>query len=81
MKKLSIKEKIFYGLICNAKKVYKHWYSRFLICGVDLDRIRRVVARIKNWYGWCSEWHSEGEYLENLAEEALSKDNIYTILY
>jgi len=78
MEKLSVKEKIFYGLICNEKRVYKHWYSRFLICGVDLDRIRRVVARIKNWYGWCSEWHSEGEHLENLAAEALSKGNIYT---
>jgi alpha-beta hydrolase superfamily lysophospholipase len=40
--------------------------------------MRRVVARIKNWYGWCSEWHSEGEHLENLAQEALSKDNIRT---
>lgn len=78
MEKLSLKEKIFYGFILNEKRVYKHWYTRFLICGVDLDRIRRVVSRIKNWYGWCSEWYKEGKALENLAEEALSKNNTIT---
>ncbi|HSG45902.1 MAG TPA: hypothetical protein VLA72_22405 [Anaerolineales bacterium] len=78
MEKLSLKEKIFYGLILNEKRVYKHWYSRFLMCGVELDRMRRVVSRINNWYGWCAEWHKEGETLENLAEEALSKNNTLT---
>ncbi len=76
--KLSIKEKIFYSLICNEKRVYQHWYRRYLNAGVDLDRIRRVVARIKNWYQWCSEWSVEGERLENLAEEALEQGNTFS---
>ena len=80
MKKLSLKEKIFYGIILNEKRVYKHWYSRFLMCNVELDRIRRVVSRIKNWYGWCPEWHKEGEKLEKLADEALAKNNTYTAI-
>jgi len=50
MEKLSIKEKIFYSLVCSDKQVYQHWYHRYLNAGVDLDRIRRVVARIGNWY-------------------------------
>jgi len=50
---------------------------KFLMCGVELDRMRRVVSRINNWYGWCAEWHKEGEMLENLAEEALSKNNTF----
>ena len=78
MDKLSIKERIVFGFIFNEKRVYQHWYTRFLACGVDLDRIRRVVARIENWYGWCSEWSKEGELLENLAQEALSKGNTYS---
>ena len=45
MEKLSLKEKIFYGLILNEKRVYKHWYSRFLMSGVELDRMRRVVSK------------------------------------
>jgi len=43
-----------------------------------LDRIRRVVARVSNWFEWCSEWSKEGEALERLAKEALSKGNSYT---
>ncbi|MFW9997427.1 MAG: alpha/beta hydrolase family protein [Candidatus Odinarchaeota archaeon] len=78
MDKLSIKEKIFYNLICNEKRVYKHWYRRYLNAGVDLDRIRRVVSRVKSWYDWCSEWSKEGELLENLAEQALAKGNTYS---
>lgn len=50
MENLSIKEKIFYSLVCSDKQVYQHWYHRYLNAGVDLDRIRRVVARIGNWY-------------------------------
>lgn len=75
---LSIKERIFFGLVCNEKRVCKHWYRRYLNAGVDLDRMRRVVSRINNWYGWCEEWSKEGTSLENLAEEALSKGNPYT---
>jgi dienelactone hydrolase len=72
---LSIKEKIFYTLVCNEKRVYQHWYRRYLNAGVDLDRIRRVVGRIKNWYQWCSEWSAEGEHLVILAEKALEQGN------
>jgi alpha-beta hydrolase superfamily lysophospholipase len=78
MEGLSIKEKVFFSLVCNEKRVYRHWYRRYLNAGVDLDRIRRVVARIKNWYGWCSEWSKEGAFLENLAEEALLKGHRYS---
>jgi alpha-beta hydrolase superfamily lysophospholipase len=76
--KLSIKERIAYRFIFNEKRVYKHWYNRFLASGVDLDRIRRVVPRIKNFYGWCDEWAKEGEMLEKYAEDALSKGNTYS---
>jgi len=78
MEKLSLKEKIVFSFIFNEKRVYQHWYTRFLICGVDLERIRRVVARITNWYEWCSEWSKEGESLETLAHDSLSKGNTYT---
>jgi len=81
MEKLSIKEKIIYRFILNEKRVYKHWFSRLLICGVNLDRIRRVISRIKNFYGWCDEWSNEGEMLKNLAEAALSKGYTYTAKY
>jgi len=76
--KLSLKEKIFYSVICNEKRVYQHWYRRYLNAGVDLDRIRRVVARITNWYQWCSEWSVEGERLEMLAEKALEQGNTHS---
>lgn len=78
MEKLSFKEKVIYRFVLSEKRVYKHWYTRFLICGVDLERIRRVISRIKNFYEWCVEWSKEGEVLENLAEDALAKDNTYT---
>jgi hypothetical protein len=76
--KLSVKERIAYRFIFNEKRVYKYWYNRFLVSGVDLDRIRRVIPRIKNFYGWCDEWSKEGETLEKLAEDALSKGNTYS---
>jgi len=79
--KLSLKEKIAYRFILNEKNTYKHWYNRFLFCGVDLERSRRVVSRIKNFYHWCDEWSKEGENLETLAQEALSAENIYTAKY
>ena len=79
--KLSLKEKIAYRFILNEKNTYKHWYNRFLFCGVDLERSRRVVSRIKNFYHWCDEWSKEGENLETLAQEALSAENTYTAKY
>ena len=78
MESLSLKEKIAFGFVFNEKRVYQHWYTRFLLCGVDLERIRRVVAKIKNWYQWCSEWVKEGEALEKLAGNALSNENRYS---
>jgi hypothetical protein len=71
MEKLSLKERIVFSFIFNEKRVYQYWYTRFLICGVDLERI-------KNWYEWCSEWSKEGESLEHLAHDSLSKGNTYT---
>ena len=78
MEKLSVKEKVIYRFILNEKRVYRHWYTRFLVCGVDLARIRRVVSRIRNFYGWCAEWSKEGEALYEIAEDALSNGNTYT---
>lgn len=78
MQKLSTKEKIFYSLICNEKRVYKHWYRRFINAGVDLGRIRRVIGRIENWYRWCEEWSKEGEHLERLAQQARSDNSLYS---
>ncbi|MBW1783501.1 MAG: alpha/beta hydrolase [Deltaproteobacteria bacterium] len=73
--KLSLKEKFIYRFILNEKRVYKHWYTRFLLCGLDLDRIRRVVSRIDNWYGWCAEWGREGDHVKRLAEDALARND------
>ncbi|NIN00489.1 MAG: alpha/beta hydrolase [candidate division Zixibacteria bacterium] len=78
MGRLSLKERIAYRFVFNEKRVYRHWYTRFLICGIDLDRIQRVVARVRNFYTWCSEWSKEGELLQSLAEEALSRGNVYS---
>lgn len=78
MEKLSFKERTVFSLVFNEKRVYQHWYTRFLICGVDLDRTRRVVGRIRNWYGWCSEWSKEGEALEGLAAKALASNDHYS---
>lgn len=74
MDKLSDTEKTFYRFVIEGK-LYEYWYSRFLICGVDLDRIRRVIERIVDWDEWCSEWSKEGELLEDLAWHAVSKGN------
>ena len=81
MEKLSLKEKIAYRFIVNEKNTYQYWYNRLIFCGVDLDRSQRVISRIKNFYHWCDEWSKEGENLENLAQEALSKENIYSAKY
>lgn len=78
MEDLSIREKIFYGLICSENHVYKHWYRRFINAGVDLGRIRRVINRIRNWYQWCDEWSKEGEHLERLAQQARSDNSLFS---
>ena len=78
MKRISLKERIFFGFVCSEKRVYHHWYSRFLLAQVDLDRIRRVVRRIRNWFHWLEEWSREGAHLSAIAEKALSEGNINT---
>lgn len=78
MEKLDIKERVFYRFICNEKRVYHHWYSRFLLAQVDIDRIFKVVKRVKNWFHWLEEWSREGEKVTFLAEKALSEGNIIT---
>lgn len=72
MATMSIKEKIFYRFICNENRVYKYWYTRFQLAGLDLGRIRRVVGRIRKWDDWCSVWFEEGRRLEHMAGEALA---------
>lgn len=78
MKKITLKERIFFGVVCNEKRVYHHWYSRFLLAQVDIDRIRRVVKRIRNWFQWLEEWSIEGRQLNEKAEIALAEGNILT---
>jgi len=75
MAKTTLKEKVFYGLICNEARVYKHWYTRFLLAGMDLERIRRVVGRIGRWKDWCYQWHQEGCRMEQMAMEARERGN------
>ena len=72
MAHLTAKERIFYDVICNEDRVYQYWYSRFLLSGVELDRIRRVVARTGRWRDWCAQWYEEGSRLEQMAGEALA---------
>ena len=76
--RLSLKEKFIYRFILSEERVYKHWYTRFLLCGLDLARIRRVVSRIDNWYEWCAEWEKEGDHLKTLAEDALTRNDTFT---
>lgn len=78
MKGISLKERIFFGLICNEKRVYHHWYSRFLLAQVNIDRIKRVVKRIKNWFHWLNEWSDEGKLVSDKAEKALSEGNFFS---
>lgn len=78
MEKLSLQEQIIYRFFFTEDRVYKQWYPRFLLCGIDLARIRRVVARIQNYFMWCDEWVKEGEYLKQLAEAAQSQGYINT---
>lgn len=70
MTRLTVKEKIFYNVICSEDRVYRHWYTRFLLSGVDLDRVRRVVARVRHWRDWCAQWYEEGRRLEQMAAKA-----------
>lgn len=52
MEQPTLKERAFFGLICNEKRVYHHWYSRFLSAQVDTIRIYSVVKRTGNWFHW-----------------------------
>ena len=70
---LTLRERVFYGLVCNESRVYQHWYTRFLLAGVDLARVRRVVGRIRRWRDWCREWFEEGCAMERMAEAALQQ--------
>ena len=36
MSKMTLKERVFYGIVCSEGRVYKHWYTRFLLGGMDL---------------------------------------------
>ena len=73
--RLTMKEKVFYGLICNERRVYQYWYTRFLLAGVELERIKRVVRRIRRWSDWCATWSAEGESLAEAADLALKSGN------
>ncbi|MFC1580239.1 alpha/beta hydrolase family protein [Thermodesulfobacteriota bacterium] len=75
MGKMTLKERIFYGFVCSESRVYRHWYTRFLLGGMDLERTRRVVGRIRKWHNWCYEWFEEGCRMEQMAEEALADGN------
>lgn len=76
--KLTTREKIFYRLVCNEQRVYRHWYSRFILSGVELDRARRVVARTRSWFDWCDQWMDEGNHVLDLADESLRKGAFHT---
>lgn len=76
--KLTRKERFIYKFIFNEKRVYRHWYSRFLITNVNIDRIRRVISRINHFYDWCKEWQKEGDALSKIAGDALAKGNNYS---
>ncbi|MCP4133036.1 MAG: alpha/beta hydrolase [bacterium] len=75
MQNLTLKEKLTFGFIFNEKRVYHRWYGRFFVFKMDFERLKRVVARVKNWYAWCMEWAREGEHLEKLADEAAANGN------
>lgn len=49
MEKLSIKERIIYHFIFNEERVYKHWYNRFLVAGVDLDSESNITNKEFLW--------------------------------
>ncbi len=70
---LTLKERILYSVICDESRVYQYWYTRFLLAGVDLARVRRVVGRIRRWPDWCRKWFEAGCRLEHTAEAALAK--------
>jgi alpha-beta hydrolase superfamily lysophospholipase len=75
MTKLTLKEKFAFRFIFNEQRVYRRWYGRFLVFGIDYGRLRRVVARVDNWLEWCREWAKEGSELEQKARSAQEKGN------
>lgn len=76
MNGLTLKERFAFRYIFNENRVYRRWYGRFLTFGTDYGRIQRVIPCIRNWFQWCAEWVKEGEHLDILGEEALSKGNV-----
>jgi dienelactone hydrolase len=74
----SLKERMMYRFLLNESRNYRAWYPRFLLCGVNFARMRRVVSTIKTFYTWCDQWIREGAAVELLALDALNKGNSYT---
>jgi hypothetical protein len=73
--RLTLKEQFAFRFIFNERRVYRRWYGRFFVFGIDHGRLHRMVGRIRNWFPWCEEWSREGGKLKEKAEEALEKGN------
>ena len=78
MAEYSFKERFMYRFLLNESRNYRSWYPRFLLCGVNFSRMRRVISGIKTFYIWCDEWIREGAAVEILALDALKKGNTFT---
>lgn len=75
---LTAKEKIAFRFIFNEKRVYRRWYGRWFVFGLDYGRLNRVIPRIGNWFQWCHEWDKEGDEVEKLAGQAVKSGNTVT---
>ena len=80
MEQLTLKEKIAYNFIFNERRVDHRWYGRWFVFGLDYGRLKRVIPRINNWLQWCSEWDKEGMFVEKMADDAASKNNIFSAI-
>lgn len=78
--KLTFKEKFAFRFIFNERRVYHRWYGRWFVFGLDYGRMKRVIPRIDNWFGWCKEWDMEGTAVEKAADEALEEGNPFTAM-
>jgi len=78
MQKTSLKEKLVYRFLINEKRVYKHWYSRFLFAGVNFDRIKRVISQTNSFYDWHRQWSKEAEKLQKQAKTQEAAGNFLT---
>lgn len=76
MIELTKQEAYLFSEVLN-EEVYQLWYARFLSFGTDYGRLKRVVAKVPNWLEWCKVWSAEGEKLNEMAEDALSKGHRY----